>query len=69
MADAIVARDLSLRESLDHKDTLMREIHHRVKNNLQIITSLPEHAAAGADRSRPPARPCRTPASASQPWL
>jgi len=40
MADAIVARDLSLRESLDHKDTLMREIHHRVKNNLQIITSL-----------------------------
>ena len=40
MADAIVARDLSLRESLDQKDTLMREIHHRVKNNLQIITSL-----------------------------
>jgi two-component sensor histidine kinase len=40
MADAIVARDLSIRESLDQKDTLMREIHHRVKNNLQIITSL-----------------------------
>ncbi len=40
MADAIVARDLSLRESLEQKDTLMREIHHRVKNNLQIITSL-----------------------------
>lgn len=40
MADAIVARDMSLRESLDQKDTLMREIHHRVKNNLQIITSL-----------------------------
>ena len=40
MADAIVARDLSLRESLDQKDTMMREIHHRVKNNLQIITSL-----------------------------
>jgi two-component sensor histidine kinase len=40
MADAIVARDLSLRESLLQKDTLMREIHHRVKNNLQIITSL-----------------------------
>jgi two-component sensor histidine kinase len=40
MADAIVARDLSLREGLEQKDTLMREIHHRVKNNLQIITSL-----------------------------
>ena len=40
MADAIVARDLSLRESLAHKDTMMREIHHRVKNNLQVITSL-----------------------------
>jgi two-component sensor histidine kinase len=40
MADGIVARDLSLRESLAQKDAMMREIHHRVKNNLQVITSL-----------------------------
>jgi two-component sensor histidine kinase len=40
MADAIEARDASLRESIEHKDALMREIHHRVKNNLQVISSL-----------------------------
>jgi two-component sensor histidine kinase len=40
MAGRINARDTRLKHALDEKQTLLREVHHRVKNNLQIMVSL-----------------------------
>ncbi|MDB5393832.1 MAG: hypothetical protein JWM91_1338 [Rhodospirillales bacterium] len=40
MAVRIAGRETELREAIETREAMMREIHHRVKNNLQIVTSL-----------------------------
>ena len=40
MARRIALREEELREAIATREAMVREIHHRVKNNLQIVTSL-----------------------------
>ena len=40
MATRMAGREHELREAIETREAMMREIHHRVKNNLQIVTSL-----------------------------
>ena len=40
MADASLAHDAAIGAALDEQRRLTREVHHRVKNNLQIVASL-----------------------------
>lgn len=40
MAARLETRQSELTAALDQKETMLREIHHRIKNNLQTVTSL-----------------------------
>ncbi|MGL6043473.1 MAG: sensor histidine kinase [Sandaracinobacteroides sp.] len=49
MADAIDAHSAELRDALAGQQRLAYEVHHRVKNNLQIVSSLLSLQARAAD--------------------
>lgn len=56
MASAVRERDRRLRENLAEKTALVREIHHRIKNSLQVVVSLLSLYGGGVRRPEDRAR-------------
>ena len=46
---AVTAREAQLLAMVAHRDTIVRELHHRVKNNLQTVISLLQLGSKNAD--------------------
>lgn len=49
MADRVERRSNELKSAVDQKSTLLRELHHRVKNNFQLVASLLSLEASAAE--------------------
>ncbi len=52
MADRVERRSNELKSAVDQKSTLLRELHHRVKNNFQLVASLLSLEASEVEAER-----------------